>query len=146
MFPELGDDVPGDVDVLPPVEMFLHRTELEPVKFLRLGRDVDLVENVVLASSPQDVLQDTQHGPGVPGSVGLEDSQPPPGLHQEGIQLEEEQEAVEVIERLAHRSSRDAPLVYTRQSQCHLGSLGSGRLDHLGLVQADPPPLDAGDR
>ena len=39
----------------------------------------------------------------------------------------------------------DTPLVDSRQSECHLRSLGSGGLDHLGLVQADPPPLDAGD-
>ena len=34
VFAELGDDVPGDVNVLAAVEMLLHRTELEPVKFL----------------------------------------------------------------------------------------------------------------
>ena len=59
-----------------------------------------------------------EHGPPVPQAVGGVDSQPPPGLHPVGVQLQEQQEAVQVIEALAHRGPRHTPLVHRRQSVC----------------------------
>ena len=58
--------------------------------------------------------------------------------------LEEEQQAVEIVDRAADRGAGHTPPVHPSEPQRHLGRLGEGGLDHLGLVQADPPPLDTG--
>ena len=55
--------------------------------------------------------------------------------------LQEEQQAVQVVEGLADGRAGDAPLVDGGEPERHLRHLGPGGLDHLRLVQTDPPPL-----
>ena len=44
--PQLGHHVPGDLNVLAPVEMLLHGAELEPADLVTLLGNVDLVRIV----------------------------------------------------------------------------------------------------
>ena len=57
--------------------------------------------------------------------------------------LQEEQQAVQVVEGLADGRAGDAPLVDGGEPERHLCRPGHGVLDHLRLVQTDPPPLHA---
>ena len=50
--PKLGHHVPGDLDVLAPVEVLLHGTELEPADLVTLLRNVNLVQDVAFTSPP----------------------------------------------------------------------------------------------
>ena len=50
--PELGHHVPGDLDVLAPVEVLLHGTELEPADLVTLLRNVNLVQDVSFTRPP----------------------------------------------------------------------------------------------
>ena len=91
--------------MLPPIEMFLHWTELEPVKLVSLGWNINLVQNILLASSPEDLLENRQNWTIVSVTVGFIHSQLPPGLYQVGVQLEEQEQAVHVIDRLPNRGT-----------------------------------------
>ena len=53
-----------------------------------------------------------EHGPPVPQAVGGVHSKPPPGLHPVRVQLQEQQEAIQVIEALTHWCARHTPLVH----------------------------------
>ena len=87
--------------MLSPVEMFLHWTELEPVKLVSLGWNINLVQNILLASSPEDLLENRQNWTVVSVTVGFIHGQLPPGLYQ----LEEQEQAVHVIDRLPNRAT-----------------------------------------
>ena len=91
--------------MLPPIEMFLHWTELEPVKLVSLGRNINLVQNILLTSSPEDLLENRQNWTIVSVTVGFIHGQLPPGLYQVGVQLEEQEQAVHVINRLPNRGT-----------------------------------------
>ena len=91
--------------MLPPIEMFLHWTELEPVKLVSLGRNINLVQDILLTSSPEDLLQNRQNWTIVSVTIGFIHGQLPPGLYQVGVQLEEQEQAVHVINRLPNRGT-----------------------------------------
>jgi hypothetical protein len=60
--------------------------------------------------------------------------------------LEEEQQAVEIVDGTPYGGAGDAPPIDPGEPEGHLGRPGEGGLDHLRLVKADPPPLDTGQR
>ena len=60
-----------------------------------------LVQNILLASSPEDLLENRQNWTIVSVTVGFIHGQLPPGLYQ----LEEQEQAVHVIDRLPNRAT-----------------------------------------
>ena len=71
-----------------------------------------LVQNILLASSPEDLLENRQNWTVVSVTVGFIHGQLPPGLYQVGVQLEEQEQAVHVIDRLPNRGSGSVDLLF----------------------------------
>ena len=161
---DLGHSLFGALNVLPAVEMLFHRREREPVDFVALHRNVDLVQDILLGVPPHDLAKHLLQQDLVPAAVGLVKALGPPMGQAERVDLnkmsciktfkhlktiahlEEHEQALDVVERLLNGRSRDRPPVDGRQPERHLRGLGGGALDHLGLVQAHAPPLDARQR
>ena len=91
--------------MLSPVEMFLHWTELEPMKLITLLRNINLVQNILLAGSPEDALQHVQDGAIPPLDVGFIHPHPPPAFHQVGVQLQEQEQTIHVIDGFTNRGA-----------------------------------------
>ena len=76
--------------MLLPVVVLLNRAETKPMSFLFLIRDVNLVKNVPLAGSPQNLAQEIQQGLGDAFVERFKDAEPPPALGPVWINLEED--------------------------------------------------------